>query len=671
MLLKKLIFDNYKTYYGHQEIDLYIPQNIREEKQQNIILLGGLNGAGKTTFLKAILYVLFGKRGMSETEFKHLFSNVINNTFFDEGGRECSLTLILETDTNEEWTLKVKWFFNHSKTVTHEQREISIKRPGSRMNQHARIDNIEAYNRFIDRIIPYYAAPFFIFDGEEVKEIILRQNSSEMKDAIHKITDLDAYKQLIIDLKTLKSSIDNKLAKSISHTRLTSMQSDLEKIEGTIKTLEQKKYALTNEINKYNNLIKKATNERNDKISQNSKSREVIVKKQSRLQTELEITQKDFHSFLQQNTINIILRDKIMLLKKRLKTENEIRHKEIVKDASLAPYRKFMNELLNQKFEPPLTEEQLVQIQNLGEEVWIKENDIKTDVSEKQKLIHDLSSSDYSYLVQLQLKDKLPVSDYINNIEKLQQQLERIEIEIRNAPEAVNFEEENKKIDHLTKTLGELNLKAKVLNKKLNTAIEERTNLLNKLSRLSGQDQNLEALQQKAEQVTKTIKAVEQYVADSTLMKATLIKEEFAYMLQKLFRKQDEFGKIEFDINTYTIRLYNDRMQEISIHDRSAGEMQMISSALIWALTKASDLSLPMVIDTPLGRLDSYHRNHLIHYYYKELSEQVIILSTDTEITKEYVQLMENNSYKQYMLDYDEQKKYTVIRDGYFNFIKG
>lgn len=313
----------------------------------------------------------------------------------------------------------------------------------------------------------------------------------------------------------------------------------------------------------------------------------------------------------------------------------------------------------------------MAQIKNLGEEVWIKENDIKADVPGNQKLIHDLSSSDYSYLVQLPLKDKLPVSDYINKIEKLQQQLERIEIEIRNAPEAVNFEEENKKIDHLTKALGELNLKAKVMNKKLNTALEERSNLLNKLKRLSGQDQNLEALQTQSEQVAKTITAIEQYVAESTHMKATMIKEEFAFMLQKLFRKQDEFGKIEFDIDTYTIRLYNDRMQEISIHDRSAGEMQMISSALIWALTKASDLSLPMVIDTPLGRLDSYHRNHLIHYYYKELSEQVIILSTDTEITKEYVQLMENNSYKQYMLDYDEQKKYTVIRDGYFNFIKG
>src|SRR5690625_6033224 len=100
MLFKKIIFNNYKTFYGHQEIDLYIPQDARE-KYKNIILIGGLNGAGKTTVLKAILYVLFGKRGMSEEEHERLFSNVINNTFFNEGGNQSSITLIIETDQGE------------------------------------------------------------------------------------------------------------------------------------------------------------------------------------------------------------------------------------------------------------------------------------------------------------------------------------------------------------------------------------------------------------------------------------------------------------------------------------------------------------------------------------------------------------------------------------------
>jgi DNA sulfur modification protein DndD len=369
--------------------------------------------------------------------------------------------------------------------------------------------------------------------------------------------------------------------------------------------------------------------------------------------------------------INIILGIKISNLKRQLKIESEISHKRILQNVSLKPYRNFMNQLLSKSITPPLTNEQLAQITKLGEEVWINENDIRHSVPTDFIEIHDITSNDYSYLQSLTIKDKLHVTTSINRIEKLQNEYNTLETEIRNAPEAVNIEEENRKIDLLSNKQGEINLKFKTITKKLANANDEKANIMNKLTRMSGQDENSEELQQRNSQVGLIIKALEQYVTEVTTMKATFIKEEFSKMLKQLFRKQEEFGNIEFDINTYAIRLYNDRMQEISIQDRSAGEMQMISSALIWALTKSSDLSLPMVIDTPLGRLDSFHRNHLINHYYKELSEQVIILSTDTEITQEYVNLMKENSYKQYMLDYDEKKKYTIIRDGYFKFVKG
>lgn len=671
MLLKKLIFDNYKTYYGLQEIDLYIPEKVREEKSQNIILLGGLNGAGKTTILKAILYILFGQRGISQVEYKRLFSNTINNSFFNEGGRECSISLILETDSGEEWNLKVKWYFDQSKRMGHEERELEVKKQGSSIPKRARIDNIEVFNKFIDRIIPYHAAPFFIFDGEEIKDIILRQNSDEMKEAIQKITGMEAYKHLLIDLRSLKASLENKLAKSVSRTKLNNVQREAEELEGTITILENKKQKFLTDIQRYKKLISEAHEKRNAKISQNSKSREVIVKNQARVATQLDLCVKQLDDFLQENIVNILLRDKILKLKKQLKAENEVHHKKVLQNASLSPYRRFIDQLLNKIITPALTEDQLEQIKNIGQEIWIKENDIQQTVPSDFQEIHDISNNDYSYLMNLAIKDKNPVIELINKIEKLQQELDKLESDIRNAPEAVNIEEENERIDLLVEKSGEINTKFKALNRRLNNALEEKTKLLNSLSRLSNQDENLEEVQRRYIHVERIIKGMEQYVSELITMKATYIKEEFSTMLHRLFRKQDEFGKIEFDINTYTIRLYNDRMQEISIQDRSAGEMQMIASALIWALTKASDLSLPVVIDTPLGRLDSYHRNHLINHYYKELSEQVIILSTDTEITQEYVTLMEKNSYKQYMLDYDENKKYTVIRDGYFNFVKG
>ncbi|MEH6908915.1 AAA family ATPase, partial [Neobacillus drentensis] len=377
MLLKKLVFDNYKTYYGHQEIDLYIPKEVREEKQQNIILLGGLNGAGKTTILKAILFILFGKRGMAETEFKRLFSNVINNTFFDEGGRECSVSLSLETDSGEEWNLKVKWYFDKFKRVSHEERALEVRGANSKHAKHARIENIEVYNKFIDKIIPYNAAPFFIFDGEEIKEIVLRQNSHEMKEAIHKITGMDAYKLLITDLRALKSTIENKLAKSVSQIKLTNIQKELNEINDNRKKLEARKNNYLAVVRNYEKLLTEAKTERNSKISQNSKSRETIIKRQTRIDTELNLAKEELNSFLRKNIVNIILGNKIANLKKQLKQESEVSHKRILQNVSLTPYRNFMNQLLSKSIAPPLTNEQLAQIKKLGEEVWIKENDVR------------------------------------------------------------------------------------------------------------------------------------------------------------------------------------------------------------------------------------------------------------------------------------------------------
>ncbi|KPL57689.1 DNA sulfur modification protein DndD [Rossellomorea vietnamensis] len=670
MLLKKLEFVNYKTYYGHQEVDLYIPEDERKENGKNIILLGGLNGAGKTTILKAILYILFGKRGMTETEYKRLFSNVINNTFFDEGGRECQVSLSLETDKGEEWNLKIKWYFNRDKTLSHEQRSLEVKGAGSKFKKTVQIDNIDVFNKFIDKIIPYHAAPFFIFDGEEIKDIILRQNSQEMKDAIHKITGMESYKQLLEDLNTLKQSIERQLARSVSHSSVKNAETELIALDDSIAKYEAKKEKIRIKLRSQQAAVDDAKNDRNEKMSKNSKSRETIVKKQTRVATQLDMAKKELNTYYTENVLYIILGNKINKLKNRIKKEKEISQNRILQNASLNPYRNFMDKLLNQSINPPLSPVQLEQIKELGKEIWIKENDISIDVADDFEEIHDISNKDFSYLSSLPMKDKNQVTNYINNIERLTQEYNGLEIEIRNAPESVNLEEENDTIDRLTKIVGELDSKHRLINKKLRDLLDQRTALKNKFTRLNNQDSNTEELEERLQNVTNTIAAMKEYVTEVTKLKAEHIRDEFSSMLKVLFRKQDEFGKIEFDINTYSIRLFSDRMQEISIQERSAGEMQMISSALIWALTKVSDLSLPMVIDTPLGRLDSYHRNHLINHYYKNLSEQVIILSTDTEITSEYVNLMEQSSYKQYMLDYDERKKYTVIRDGYFDFVR-
>lgn len=669
MLFKKIIFDNYKTYYGTQQVELYIPREVRENEGKNIILFGGLNGAGKTTILKAIKDVLYGKREFSEEEYKKVFSNVINNTFFEEGGRECSVSLVLETDIGEEWTIKVKWYFNSYKMMTMDEREVSVKARGAYLPKKSLVESIEQYNRMVDRIMPYYASPFFIFDGEEVKEIVVRQEQDEMKEAIHKITGMNSYKQLIKDLYSLKSNIESKMVKAQRGNQAQLLKTQLETVDNSLSKLEEKRKDYIKKIKELEIETDKVKKKRNEKFSKNSQSREEIVKRQARLSTEIEQNQKNLDSQLKENIIPIILKDKISELKKQLKIENESRNARVVKQASLKPYYKFMDSLLNADITPALTVEQVEQINKLGADIWVDQNKIDSKNQNDIVEIHDVSHKDYHTLQGYRTGDRHNIANAIDGIERLQQTLEKTELELRNAPEYQDTAEENEKIETYTKRIGEITLVLRSTNSKLQTHRDDRANIMNKLTRTSGSEGDLGELKEQLVNTESTIKALKKYIDEVTVLKANFIKEEFSSMLLKLFRKQDEFGKIEFDVNTFSVRLYNDKMQEVSINERSAGEMQMISSALIWALIKVSDLDLPVVIDTPLGRLDSYHRNQLINHYYNDLSNQVIILSTDTEITQDYVNTMRKSSYKQYMLDYDEKKKYTVIRDGYFEFI--
>ena len=98
----------------------------------------------------------------------------------------------------------------------------------------------------------------------------------------------------------------------------------------------------------------------------------------------------------------------------------------------------------------------------------------------------------------------------------------------------------------------------------------------------------------------------------------------------------------------------------------SAGERQLLAVAILWGLAKASGRPLPVVIDTPLGRLDGTHRRHLLTRYFPDASHQVILLSTDTEITGKARDSMEDVIAHSYTLRYREDMSATTVERGYF-----
>jgi len=134
--------------------------------------------------------------------------------------------------------------------------------------------------------------------------------------------------------------------------------------------------------------------------------------------------------------------------------------------------------------------------------------------------------------------------------------------------------------------------------------------------------------------------------------------------LQMLLRKDRLITGVTIDSETTSVELAGSDSLPLSAGDLSAGERQLLAVALLWGLARAAGQPLPVVIDTPLGRLDRSHRDRLLERYFPHASHQVILLSTDTEIDAPSREALHPFVGREYRLEFADGAS-TVV-PGYF-----
>ena len=117
-----------------------------------------------------------------------------------------------------------------------------------------------------------------------------------------------------------------------------------------------------------------------------------------------------------------------------------------------------------------------------------------------------------------------------------------------------------------------------------------------------------------------------------TLRKLNKLELEVTECFRYLLHKSDLVHRVVIEAEDFRLLLYDRQGQMVPKHRLSAGEKQLLAIAFLWGLARVSGRQLPVAIDTPLGRLDSSHRQNLVERYFPAASHQVILLSTDTEI---------------------------------------
>ena len=194
----------------------------------------------------------------------------------------------------------------------------------------------------------------------------------------------------------------------------------------------------------------------------------------------------------------------------------------------------------------------------------------------------------------------------------------------------------------------------------------KRGQLMRMVEHRHGEQADKEDSFRKIELARRTSVTMQRFLQASTARKierlAALITESFQFLL----RKKSFVDRVAIDPDSFSIELIDRNGHALSRDRLSEGEKQLFAVSVLWGLAKASGRPLPAIIDTPMARLDSEHRSNLVERYFPNASHQVIVLSTDTEIDKEYFRRLKNYTARSYRLDFLEKEQETVVREGYF-----
>lgn len=661
MIFEYIKFNNYRPYFGEQILyfrDSKVNESIHKK---NIVLIGGLNGHGKTSLINSIYICLFGHRKFkNQKEYRDYISKSVNINHVQNGGKEGCIELAF-TDESGSYAIEVAFVEGHNE----EFRKIYKLNTQLQKEREIQLSTEEFYD-FIDSRIPLDVAQFFIFDAEKIRDLVGDQEKDETIRAIQKVVSLNLYNQLLIDIDKIYFNLTKDIKSKTNDKEINMLFKKLELISSKLEELELKLTETDEEFKILSDKELIRQQERRRLIANTSFTKQKLNKIIGENEQKLKEIKDKLKKAKSEELQKLILQPYIHNLKMKIKKEREYLDAKFREEAKFTPYESFINNLLNTITEPALTDQQKKQLKSNGKKIWAKMNRIQqTLVSEQFDILHDLSQGDYQKLMYFKETKSTNLKELLNHKQEIEILLSNYIKQLEDAPEEIDTSIQDKEIAELNQKLGDLKNNKKRYRREINELRNTKFKLNKEIQAKQKELSKIGTLENKVNLLEKLHNGIKEFIDKVTVLKAHQLKDEVDMILNQLFRK-DEFQKVEFHPEKFTLTIYNQFNQPIDLMTRSEGEKQLISLGMIWALTKVSGSNFPFVIDTPLARLDSIHRSNLINHYFTKLNEQVIILSTDTEITNDFYQDLIPFIEKEYILKFNEEEKYTTIEEGYF-----
>lgn len=663
MIIKRIKTKNYKTYLS-LDLDLSV------KPDQPIILIGGMNGGGKTTLFEAICGALYGLKIKNKAHFQEL----LNNGAIGKVEPTIVLELTFEgmvLGRMQEYLLRRTYKLNPADKPVENVLLNMDGTPfsyGTATPPQQRAINEQQVNKIIKANLPQELSKYFLFDAMQSSEL-LKENvfAQIIKDNIQNVMGFNKYLQM----KNAAEHQQQEWAarrleaqkEAEEYNGLCEQRNQLVELQEENAKLQDDKYKYLTSIQTEYDAAKEGAKESAEterKIQELEASVKDTQELSKRYNTQLKhvVETLEINVFFPKlaqgitNEVNDIIRQKEALKQEREGVLSVEQMREVT--------TKILGYLKSKYLCPESVEEDdvVAYLKSQQESLHRKDNYAFMDESELEALKNLLNANAVNEF--LTLNDNR--HDLEKRLENYDNQLRQISLLRRsmvngNTEIIKAYEEASQELETLKKEADNRKVSIKKLEQKIHqfdVQIQQEPDV-------------------KYDMLVK-LKPFFEDVADTLLRrKKEKIEEDMKEQLNKLLISYKGcIAKVELSdrMENFTIRLYHKAGNEISLNQLNAASKQIFIQVLLKVLRNLGDYNPPVMIDTVMGVLDEESRDVLMEEYFPGLAEQTILLCTTSEIRKDkdYLKLEPFLS-RSYTLVRDVERQSTHIEEGYFGIL--
>ena len=668
MILHKLTLNNVGLFRGKQTV------NLTPKGSKPIILIGGMNGAGKTTLLDAVRLCLYGKRALgsrvSLSEYQEYLSEIIHRDLTANSPIDhASVTLEFEYSRDGEkkrYTVERSWKRQRDSEAI---KEVLAICENDRLNT-----DFEAkyWQDYINELIPIGVSQFFFFDGENVRKLVDDSgHDAFLTESIKALFGLNLVERLQSDLHIYANRLVKRDSPESVQKEITEVELEIENLRNKLVDIEVESEKIATQIDNLESEIEQQEHRLATEGGNYARQRGNLQRQQEQLQTQIEDLKNKIRAQCGELFPFALVPENLNRLKTQFVKELQLNEWDAKNRALKAHKDLLLKHLPSDEFwaDISLESSQISAIQNKVTSLLTKPLESPEELQGFKK-IRERSSTEYDCILEWidTCLNKIPQEfRELNDIlQSTQSEFKKVENALQKVPPEDVLKPIIEYLSDLNKRLGQLQIQEQNANEVICSLKDQMEKVEQRRDMLYRTQQLRQAHVKRPKRVRSVQAVLAEYILQLTQAKTGTLSNAIVEGFNQLSHKPDRIKHVELDPHTFTVTLYDTNNRSISKDELSAGEQQIYTTALLLGLAKTSGKPLPMILDTPLGRLDSSHRQLLIEHYFPYASHQVILLSTDTEVVGHLLSLLKPHISHTFHLAYQQAEGHTTIEKGYF-----